>query len=80
MEWALMLFMAMKTGAASELLGTYKTMLECQTVAELASQKAYEQDRDSDGLRTLDGYGSFTMEQVQLYYTCAPVPKAYIYE
>ena len=78
MEWALMLLMAIKTGAASELLGTYKTMHECQTVAQkLSGDAAWSNGRETyiAGEKT-----STSQPRIRMYYSCSPVPKAYIYE
>jgi hypothetical protein len=74
MEWALMLFLSMDEGAASELVATYKTLDECQRVGlQLSSAIEYDSNQTYQ-------HGLIFTEGVELYYTCAPVPSAYIYE
>jgi len=77
MEWALMLFMTTEAGAASELLGTYKTLDECQPIAKELSEKA----DSSFGRKTYkNGFVEIRQYEINLHYTCAPAPKAYIYQ
>ena len=79
MEWAVMLFMASQAygAAGSELLGTYETKVECETISAQLSKEA-----DSPHRGSTFKLGSKTTPdlEVHLYYTCAPVPKAYFFE
>jgi hypothetical protein len=58
-------------------LGTYKTLGECQPVAKELSA---ETDELVVPKTYMKGSIQYSSDEVKLLYTCAAVPKAYIYE